>query len=147
MNRVIRSFRDLDTWQVAVELAVECYKIVKGLPASERFEMSAQLRKAATSVPSNVAEGYSTGSDGLCERHLRIALGSIGELDTQLEVSLRVGLLPATDVKRVQEHAARTAQLVHGLLRSVRMRRLRKAVTTSALLVPPLCWLALSIVR
>ena len=57
MNPVIRSFRDLDTWHVAMDLAVACYKVAKLLPASERFEMSSQIRKAATSVPSNVAEG------------------------------------------------------------------------------------------
>lgn len=144
MNPVIRSFRDLDTWHVAMDLAVACYKVAKLLPASERFEMSSQIRKAATSVPSNVAEGHSTGSDGLCMRHLRIALGSVGELDTQLELSLRAGLLPSEDVRRLQEHAARTAQLLHGLLRSVRMRRLQNAAKALTLLVPPLFWLGLA---
>jgi four helix bundle protein len=99
MNAVIRSFRDLDTWQAAMDLAVGCYKAAKLLPPSERFEMSPQIRKAATSVPSNIAEGHSTGSDGLCARHRRIALGSLGELDTQLELAVRVGLLPAGEVK------------------------------------------------
>jgi four helix bundle protein len=124
---MIRSFRDLDTWNVAMDLAVDCYKAAKQLPANERFEMSPQLRSAATSVPSNVAEGHATGSDGSCMRHLRIALGSVGGLDTQLELALRIGLLPAPEVKRLQEHAARTAQLLHGLLRSVRKRRLQNA--------------------
>lgn len=145
MHPVIRSFRDLDTWHVAMDLAVGCYKVAKLLPPNERFEMSPQIRKAATSVPSNIAEGHSTGSDGLCIRHLRIALGSIGELDTQLEVALRAGILPVDDVKRVQEHAARTAQLVHGLLRSVRRRRLQNTATALALFLPPLLWLGLAI--
>lgn len=126
-----------------MELAVGCYGAAKKLPPSERFELSAQIRRAATSVPANIAEGHATGRDGLCMRHLRIALGSVGELDTHFELAARLGLLTAADVKTVQEQAARTAQLLHGLLRSVRSRQRRNAAT-SALLAAPLLWLALA---
>jgi four helix bundle protein len=61
----IRSFRDLDAWNEAMKLAVACYRTAKRLPQEERFELSAQIRSAAVSVPSNIAEGFSTGSDGL----------------------------------------------------------------------------------
>ena len=71
----IRSFRDLDAWNVAMALAVNCYRVAKRLPAEERFELSAQIRRAAVSVPSNVAEGHASGSDGLFSRHVRISLG------------------------------------------------------------------------
>jgi four helix bundle protein len=141
----ICSFRDLDTWHVAMELAVACYGAAKKLPPSERFELSAQIRRAATSGPANIAEGHATGRDGLCMRHLRIALGSVGELDTHFELAARLGLLTAADVKTVQAQAARSAQLLHGLLRSVRSRQRRNAATTSALLAAPLLWLALAV--
>lgn len=83
----IRSFRDLDAWNVAMELAVACYRLARQLPVEERFALSAQIRRAAVSVPSNIAEGHSTGSDGVFGRQVRTSLGSVGELETQLELA------------------------------------------------------------
>ena len=101
MNSPIRSFRDLDAWDAAMALAVNCYRLAKSLPLEERFELSAQMRRAAVSVPSNIAEGHAAGTDGLFARHVRISLGSLGELGTQLEVAVRAGLLRRADVADV----------------------------------------------
>jgi len=125
-NKPIRCFRDLDAWNEAMKLAEACYRIAQTLPREERFELSAQIRSAAVSVPSNVAEGFSTGSDGLFARHVRISLGSVGELETQMELAARVGLLSRTDVDQLQLQLNRTNQLLHGLARSIRARRLKK---------------------
>ena len=80
MNSPIRSFRDLDAWDAAMALAVSCYRLVKSLPLEKRFELSAQMRRAAVAVPSNIAEGHAAGTDGLFARHVRISLGSLGSL-------------------------------------------------------------------
>jgi four helix bundle protein len=139
MKTPIRSFRDLDAWNVAMELAVACYRLAKRLPSDERFELSAQVRSAAVSVPANVAEGHSTGSDGLFLRHVRIALGSVGELETCFELTTRTGLCHASDVGPVQKQLARTGQVLQGLARSIRARQLKKAAAVSAAF---LVWLA-----
>ena len=132
----IKSFRDLDAWNVAMALAVACYGMAKRLPAEERFELSSQIRSAAVSVPSNVAEGHSSGSDGIFARHVQISLGSVGELETQMELAILTGLAPAVEVKPILEQLARTGQVLQGLARSIRARRLKKAgVVSVALLV------------
>ena len=74
-EQVIRSFRDLHAWQAAMELTLFSYSLAKRLPLTERFELSAQVRRSAVSVPSNIAEGQSYGADGRYLHHIRIAQG------------------------------------------------------------------------
>ena len=128
----IRSFRDLDAWKVAMDLTVLVYEIVKNLPATERFELSSQMRRASVSVPSNVAEGQSCGVDGRYIHHLRLAIGSLGELATQVEIARRLRFLSDESVRNAEEHLARTGQLLHGLLRSRRRKKIRNALTLLA---------------
>lgn len=116
---IVRSFRDLEAWQIAMDLAVACFGLARELPADERFVFGSQIRRAATSVPSNTAEGHAAGSDGTFLRYLRIARGSLGELDTQIELVIRLGLLPQTSVERPLALLTRTRQLLAGLARSV----------------------------
>jgi four helix bundle protein len=116
----IRSYKDLDVWKVSMELAVLAYAVVIRLPASERFELSAQIRRAAISIPSNVAEGQASGRPGRFLFHLRIAVGSLAELETDLELARRLGMLSIADLADVTELMARTGQLLHGLVRSLR---------------------------
>lgn len=107
-----------------MDLSVSLYTLANRLPRQERFVLSDQIRRAAVSVPSNIAEGHSTGMDGVLLRHLCIARGSVGELETQIEVSVRLEFLTATDVKEVVEQLARTGKLLNGLIRALRMKRL-----------------------
>jgi len=116
----VRSFRDLGAWQVAMDLTVACYELARGLPSDERFVLGSQLRRAAVSVPSNIAEGHATRSDGLLLRHLRIARGSLGELETQLELLSRLKLRPAQALEPSRRLLTRTQQLLAGLARTVR---------------------------
>ena len=74
--KVIRYFRDLEAWQAAMDLAVAAHKLAASLPAAERFELGSQLRRSATSVPSNIAEGHAQRGDRVLLHHIRIALGS-----------------------------------------------------------------------
>jgi four helix bundle protein len=134
MNAPIRSFKDLDAWDAAITLAVQCYRVSKRLPVDERFELSSQIRRAAVSVPSNIAEGHAAGSDGLFARHVRVALGSLAELSTQLELAVRVGLTAGVDVAEVSKQLVRTTQIVHGLARSIRVRRLKRMSTVGVVL-------------
>lgn len=132
----IRSFRDLDAWRVGTELAVLVYRLAARLPPEERYELNAQMRRAAVSIPSNVAEGQACGEDGRYIHHLRlrVAIGSLGELATQLELARRLHLLPEPDLGPVEACVARSGQLLHGLLRSRLLKRRRALAGASALL-------------
>ncbi len=121
-----RNYRNLDVWSVAMQLAVGVYAAAERLPASERFELSSQIRRAAVSVPANIAEGYSTGLDGLLLRHLRLARGSVGEIETQLELAVRLRLLRSADISEVVDQLSRTGKLLNGLIRAVRAKRIQK---------------------
>jgi len=143
VSNAIQSFRDLDTWKIAMDLTMLIYEIVTCLPSSEQFVLSAQMRRAVVSVPSNVAEGHSCGEDGRYIHHLRIALGSLGELATHIEIARRRSWLSAVDLRRTDEQIARTGQVLHGLLRSRRMKRVKKLGTHLAVIAMSLGAMAL----
>ena len=124
----IRSFRDLDAWQVAMDLAVKTYKFIESLPRCERFEMASQMRRAALSVPSNVAEGQANGATLRNRNHVRIALGSVAELSTCVELSLRLGYVDSLTAAALQDEMTRTQKLLHGLQNSI----LRKVAADGA---------------
>src|SRR5262249_39209589 len=117
---IVRTFRNLEAWQSAMDLAVACYEVARRLPSDERFVLGSQIRRAAISVPSNIAEGHATRSDGTLLRHLRIARGSLGELETQLELLSRLKLRPAQALEPSRRLLTRTQQLLAGLARTVR---------------------------
>ena len=114
-----KSYRDLLAWQEAMTLAEHVYLLVERLPATERFELSAQLRRAAVSVPSNIAEGYGRGPSASYANFLRIARGSLREVETQLLLASRLRLATDGDTAPALKQCDRVGQLLHGLLRSV----------------------------
>jgi four helix bundle protein len=121
---VIRSFRDLEAWQAAMDLSVYIYSVTMRLPTEERFGLTSQMRRASVSVPSNVAEGQSHGKNGRYVEHVRIAIGSLGELSTELELARRLKFLTSADLLDVERQLVTTRRLLFGLLRSLRKKRL-----------------------
>jgi four helix bundle protein len=95
MDRKISDFRGLIVWQESMKLAVDCYRLSEGFPHSA-LHLAVQIRRSSISVPSNIAEGHELSSATYCH-HIRVALGSLAELQTQLELAFRVGLLTAAD--------------------------------------------------
>ena len=93
MPGVIRSFKDLDVWNVAMELAVACYETTKSFPRSEQFGLTAQIRGAAVSVSANIAEGHGRFARREFLQFIRIARGSLSELEAELVISRRLGYL------------------------------------------------------
>ncbi|HBC86685.1 MAG TPA: four helix bundle protein [Lentisphaeria bacterium] len=93
----MESFRDLIVWQRAMELVVKTYGKISALPKNEEYGLAYQIRKAAVSIPSNIAEGYGRRSTGDYIRFLQISLGSLYELQTQLEISRRLSFLKDAD--------------------------------------------------
>ena len=115
----IKSFRDLLAWNAAMDLVVTTYELAEKLPRSERFGLGAQIRRAAVSIPSNIAEGHAGGARQRYLNHVRIAVGSLAELDTQVDLAVRLAFLSAEDVACAAQQLTRTGQLLHGLARSL----------------------------
>ncbi len=115
---MIQSFRDLEVWRKGMDLAVRVYEVTDGFPHSEMFGLRSQLRRAATSIPSNIAEGKAIGGLNY-PRHLKIAHGSEAELQTQLELALRLKFLNDGDAKTLISHASEVGRMLVGLLRAL----------------------------
>ena len=122
----IQSYRDLEVWQAAMDLTVLIYEQAARLPTDERYILSSQIRRAGVSIPSNIAEGHSCGEEGRYIHHVRVALGSAGELSTELELIVRLKFASAADLAVAQQQLARIRQMLHGLLRSLCKNRLLK---------------------
>ena len=88
----LASYRELDVWCIAIDLVAEVYRVTATFPSDEKYGLISQLRRAAVSIPSNIAEGYGRGGRREYVRALRIARGSLAEVETQLVVCARVGL-------------------------------------------------------
>lgn len=89
----MKVFRDLQIWQRSVELVVEIYKQTDNYPKAEEYGLKSQLRRSAVSIPSNIAEGYGRRGNKEFKRFIDIAIGSLFELQTQLEISKRLNFL------------------------------------------------------
>ena len=116
--RPITSFRDLIAWQKAMDLADLVYDITEPFPARERLGLAYQMRKAAVSIPSNIAEGHRRRTPSYIN-HLEIALGSHAELDTQCEIATRRNYIRADVRPELEALIAEVGRITHGLLRSV----------------------------
>src|SRR5262245_30497879 len=121
----IVSYRDLEAWQSGMELLLRIYDLASQLPQVERFELASQMRRAAVSVPSNVAEGQAYGPGRRYLHHVRVALGSVGELDTHIEAIRRIGYQTDKSLQQAVYLSAQTGRLLHGLERSLERRQLR----------------------
>ena len=96
----VRNYRELNVWQKAMELTVEIYKLVKKLPQEELHALSNQMRRAAVSIPSNIAEGQARNSTKEFIQFLSIARGSNAELETQLLLCVKIGYLADINIKQ-----------------------------------------------
>jgi len=118
----IISFRDLQCWQKALDLAELVYAITEKYPRHERFGLSSHTRKTAVSVPSNIAEGRGRfGLEGFLY-HLSVANGSLGELETQLLISERLGYLDQEN-RQVFDRTAEVHRLLAGMVRALRAKQ------------------------
>ena len=82
--------KDLDVWKLGIELVQEVYEVTKVFPKEEMYGLTSQIRRAAVSIPSNIAEGYARESIKELIRFLYISLGSLSELETQLLISIKL---------------------------------------------------------
>ena len=107
----VRNYRDLIVWQKGMDLVVSVYHVSNAMPKEEIYGLTNQMRRAAVSIPSNVAEGYGRKSDRELLRFLGITQGSLCEMETQLTLAERLGFLKAEDLAPVFEQATDVTKL------------------------------------
>jgi four helix bundle protein len=115
----VRNFRDLIAWQKAMDFVEAVYSLSREFPADERFALTNQLRRAATSVPSNIAEGEGRFSKPDFNRFLSMALGSLREAETQIEISVRLKYCSVELAAPATTLADEVGRLIRGLAKSL----------------------------
>jgi four helix bundle protein len=114
------TYQDLEVLQSAMDLAVRVYRLTSLFPKEERYGLTSQMRRAAISVPSNIAEGKGRSSDKELIQFLCHSRGSLFEVETQLAIGERLGYCTTEDSDGVRRETARIGQMLNGLIRSVR---------------------------
>jgi four helix bundle protein len=117
------SYRDLNAWKQAMTVVEECYRLTSSFPPAERFGLTSQMRRAAISIPANVAEGRCRHTTGAFTNHVSIALGSVGELETCIELSERLGYLKQSDAMKLSASVSSIGRLLSALHRSLEAKR------------------------
>jgi four helix bundle protein len=113
------TYRDLDAWKHGMTLVEDCYRVSLSFPANELYGLTSQIRRAAVSIPANVAEGRCRHTTKAFRNHVSIALGSVGELETCIELSVRLGLLKEPQATRLLASANSVGRLLSALYRSL----------------------------
>ena len=116
----ISSYRDLTVWQRSMDVVIEIYAISKRFPKDERFGLTAQVRRAAVSVPANISEGNSRHSKAEYRHFVSIAHGSVAELETELAIAERLGFVTGSELAAVREHAGSISRMLTSLRKSLR---------------------------
>ena len=122
----IQTYRDLEAWQFGMRLVEHCYKETKQFPLDERYGLTAQLRRAAVSIPANVAEGACRHTTSVYINHVSIALGSHAELETCVEIACRLGYISAATKRALFDVSDSTGRLLNGLFRSLELKQSRE---------------------
>jgi four helix bundle protein len=115
----LKSFRELIVWKKSLDLAERIYRATERFPKSEIFGLALQMRRAAVSIPSNIAEGQSRNSRNEFRHFLGIARGSLAELETQIELSARLEMLKAEDTAIFMNLIEEIGKMLSGLKRSL----------------------------
>jgi four helix bundle protein len=121
---MVQSFRDLQVWKKGMDLADSVYTATARFPREEVFGLAAQLRRAAVSIPSNIAEGRAVGG-GRFLHHIRMAIGSEAEVETQIELAVRRSYISPAAGQTILNDAAEVRRMLHGLHRTLKARRLQ----------------------
>jgi len=117
MTDGIRSFKDLKVWQQSVDLAVHVYAVTKAWPKEEMYGLTSQARRAATSIAANIAEGYGRENRGSYQQFLRIAQGSLKELETHLIVAQRIDIATEAQMAELNPQIESVGILLRSLIR------------------------------
>jgi four helix bundle protein len=115
----VQSYRDLIVWQKSIDLVLEIYGATQSFPKTETYGLVSQLRRAAVSVPSNIAEGHARLSTGEFKQFLGHSRGSLMEIETQVLISQRLGYINAGESSNLLNRATEVGKVLNGLLNSL----------------------------
>ncbi|HRH48909.1 MAG TPA: four helix bundle protein [Panacibacter sp.] len=118
MNK-INSYRDLIVWQKSMSLVTEIYSITRNFPPVELYGLANQMRRSAISIPSNIAEGYGRNSTGDYKRFLQIAVGSLFELQTQVEIAFNLDYITSELLKELVDKTKELELMLLSLIRKI----------------------------
>ena len=118
----IRSYQDLEVWQLAVDLVEQCYELTKQFPKDELYGLTSQIRRASVSVAANIAEGFGREHTASFVQFLRISQGSNRELETHLIIARRLKLADDEAVRELLAVGERISKMLRSLVRSLESR-------------------------
>ena len=121
---MLKNYKELKVWQKAYQLCIKTYKITKGFPKEERYGLTSQIRRAAVSVPSNIAEGYGRKTTQEYIQALFIAYGSNCELETQILLSGDLGYIKSNDLRDLQSDRGDIERMLKALIKSLKNKHL-----------------------
>jgi four helix bundle protein len=116
---MLKNYKELKVWQKAYQLCLEIYRITKEFPKDEKYGLTSQIRRAAVSIPSNIAEGYGRKSIGEYIQALYVAYGSNCELETQILLSGDLRFVGKEDLSRLQKEIGDVERMLKGLIQSL----------------------------
>lgn len=115
----IQTYRDLEVWQKSMDAVVEIYRLTRCFPAEEQFGLTGQIRRAAVSIAANIAEGHGRLHRGEFLRQLSFARGSLTEVETHLQIAVRLDYLKREQAREVWPLLQELGRLLNGLIRSL----------------------------
>jgi len=118
----LKSYRDLEVWQKAMDLVVEVYRLTKHFPPDERFGLTSQIQRASVSIPANIAEGYGRTHRGDYLHHLSVARGSLLEVETHLTLAVRLKYIKREDAAPTWRLGQEVGKMLRKLLQSLQAR-------------------------
>ncbi|MFA5167137.1 MAG: four helix bundle protein [Candidatus Omnitrophota bacterium] len=118
-QKPISNFKDLVIWKVGKALVIDIYRLTKTFPQEERFGLTDQMRRAAVSVPSNIAEGFNRKYSTDYKRFLFMALGSCGELDTQLEIATALQMTNPVNAQNLADKIDHESRMIRKLIEKI----------------------------
>jgi len=116
----VQSYRDLKVWQIAVELALESYRRTSRFPADERYGLASQIRRAATAVAANIAEGHGRAYRREYAYQLSVARGSVMEVEVHFLIAERLNYVASAELELLREHCDAVSRMLTNLQRSLK---------------------------
>lgn len=120
----MKTFRDLLVWQKSMSFVTEIYKASKSFPNEENFGLTSQIRRSAVSIPSNISEGYGREGVGDYLRFLNIAMASLFELQTQIEIAYNLEYLSEIIFKNLYELSREIERMLSSFIRTIKSKRI-----------------------
>ena len=117
---MINSYKDLIVWQKAIQLSLDVYSITKGFPKEELYGIISQMRRAAISIPSNIAEGRCRGSKKEFVQFLRIAHGSLAELSTQSIIAKSLGYMDQATLDAINDKIEEMSKMITSIIKKLK---------------------------